>query len=96
MTEKLLTGTLSLNTTNQQFFFVIYHKIDFFYTKNQVYIKNRFGYIKFDFVISQSGGFIIQVSFRTLSVTNFKHQKTKTQIYIFVSFSGFSLESYVR
>ena len=39
-----------------------------FYTKNQVYIlisqnrfcdiKNRFAYIKFDFVISRSGGFI--------------------------------------
>ena len=47
----------------------IYHKIDFLYKKNQVYffishnqfcdIKNRFGYIKFDFVISQSGGFIM-------------------------------------
>ena len=41
-----------------------------FLYKNQVYflisqnrfcdIKNRFGYIKFDFVISQSGGFIVQ------------------------------------
>ena len=49
-------------------FFYIYYKIDF-YTKNQVYffisqnrfcdIKNRFGYIKFDFVISQSGCFIL-------------------------------------
>ena len=48
--------------------FFIYHKIDF-YTKNQVYflisqnrfcdIKNRFGKVKFDFVISQSGGFIV-------------------------------------
>ena len=49
-------------------FFLIYHKIDFLY-KNQVYflisqnrfcdIKNRSGYIKFDFVISQSGVFIV-------------------------------------
>ena len=26
------------------------------------YIENRFGYIKFDFVISQSGGFIVHTS----------------------------------
>ena len=50
--------------------FFIYHKIDFLYKKkkkNQVYFlisqnrfcdtKNRFAYIKFDFVISQSGVF---------------------------------------
>ena len=51
-------------------FFFIYHKIDIFlYKKNQVYflisqnrfcdIKNRFAYIKFDFVISQTGGFTV-------------------------------------
>ena len=49
--------------------YFIYHKIDFFIQKNQVYflisqnrfcdIKNRFAYIKFDFVISQSGGFTV-------------------------------------
>ena len=50
-------------------FFFICHKIDFFIQKNQVYffisqnrfcdIKNRLAYIKFDFVISQSGGFTV-------------------------------------
>ena len=49
--------------------FFIYITKSILYTKNQVYIlisqnrfcdiKNRFGYIKFDFVISQSGGFIV-------------------------------------
>ena len=49
--------------------FFTYHKIDFFFIKNQVYflisqnrlcdIKNRFAYIKFDFVISQNGGFTV-------------------------------------
>ena len=47
----------------------IYITKSIFYTKHQVYflisqnrfcdIKNRFGYIEFDFVISQSGGFIV-------------------------------------
>ena len=56
-------------------FFFIYHKVDFLYKKNQVYflisqnqfcdIKNRFAYIKFDFVISQSGGFYC--AYRSLS-----------------------------
>ena len=51
------------------FFIYIYHKMDFLYKKNQVYflisqnqicdIKNRLAYIKFDFVISQSGGFTV-------------------------------------
>ena len=77
-------------------FLYIYITKSILYTKNQVYflisqnrfcdIKNRFGYIKFDFVISQSGGFIvllcIQVSFRTLSITTFNCQKPKAQIYI--------------
>ena len=55
-------------------YFFIYVTKSNFYTKkkkkkNQVYflksqnrfcdIQNRFGYIKFDFVISQSGGFIV-------------------------------------
>ena len=50
-------------------FFFIYHKIDIFIQKNQVYflisqnrfcdIKNWFAYIKFDFVITQSGGFTV-------------------------------------
>ena len=57
------------------FFLYIYITKSIFYTKNQVYffisqnrfcdIKNRFGYIKFDFVISQSGGFI--VAYKSLS-----------------------------
>ena len=50
-------------------FFFFFHKIDFLCKKNQVYffisqnrfcdIKNSFGYIKFDFVISQTGVFIV-------------------------------------
>ena len=40
-----------------------YHQIsqNFFDQKKSRFcdIKNRFGYIKFDFVISQSGGFIV-------------------------------------
>ena len=45
--------------------FLLYISQDrIFIQKNQVYffyhkIKNRFGYIKFDFVISQSGRFIV-------------------------------------
>ena len=51
------------------FFFIYILQNRFFIQKNQVYflisqtrfcdIRNRFGYIKFDFVISQSGGFIV-------------------------------------
>ena len=51
------------------FFIYITKSIFFLYKKNQVYffisqnrfcdIKNRFAYIKFDFVISQSGGFTV-------------------------------------
>ena len=63
--------------------FVLY----IYYTKNQVYffisqnrfcdIKNRFGYIQFDFVMSQNGVFIVNtgLSFRTLSITTFNCQK---------------------
>ena len=44
-------------------FFYIYHKIEFLYKKSGLFfyhkIKNRFGYIKFDLVISQSGRFIV-------------------------------------
>ena len=69
------------------FFFYIYHKVDFFIQKNQVYcllsqnrfcdIKNKFAYIKFDFVISQSGDF--NVSFRILSITTFICHKPEAQ-----------------
>ena len=88
-------------------FFIYISQIDFFIQKIGLFfisqnqfcdIKNRFGYIKFDFVISQSGGLLcIQVSFRTLSIRTFNCQKPKAQIciYVFVSFSGFSLENYV-
>ena len=51
------------------FFFYISQNRYFLYKKNQVYflisqnrfcdIKNRFAYIKFDFVISQTGGFTV-------------------------------------
>ena len=50
-------------------FFLYVTKSIFYTKKNQVYflisqnqfcdIKNRFAYIKFDFVISQSGGFTV-------------------------------------
>ena len=48
-------------------FFLYITKSIFSYKKNQVYfliyrfcdIKNRFAFIKFDFVISQSGGFTV-------------------------------------
>ena len=73
-------------------FFYIYHKIDFFIQTNQVYfsisqnrfcdIKNRFAYIKFDFVISQSGVFYVHTGlFQDFinNITSFDCQKTKAQ-----------------
>ena len=67
---------------SQYRFFIQKHHVYFLISQNRFCdIKNRFGYIKFDFVISQSGGFI-QVSFRTLSITTFNSQKPKAQIYI--------------
>ena len=51
------------------FLYIYITKSNFYTKKNQVYflisqnrfcdIKNRFAYIKFDFVISQSGGFTV-------------------------------------
>ena len=89
----------------------IYQKSIFYTKKSGLFydIKNRFGYIKFDFVISQSGGFIVHTGLfqdfinnngpvslmwdqQPLTVKNLRPK----YIYVFVSFSGFSLESYVR
>ena len=54
---------------SHSFFFFFISQSRFFIPKNQVYflisqnrfcdIKNRLGYIKFDFVISQTGGFTV-------------------------------------
>ena len=46
---------------SQSQFFFIYHKIEFLYKKSVFFFFffNRFAYIKFDYVMSQSGGIIV-------------------------------------
>ena len=77
------------------FFLYIYHKIDFLSKKIQVYffisqnrfcdIKNRFGYIKFEFLISQSGGFIVHTGlFQDFINNNLYLSKNLRPTYIYI------------